>query len=393
LRPRFEVGGAVVRASWTWLGLPAVMAIVAVALLANDNVLGLVPQMIAVTALGIGIVRRPRRHVPARIKLDGDVVLIDDLGVARMRDIVGISVLATGLAAKQETGRLVSLSIRGRAPLDLVLGSDSHVAELRAAIGLVLARSASRRFHAQAPLGCMTSVLAAMTGLFAAIMLVSNVGSSNLLLLGMLAPVLLVGSPLLFGRLKQVVITCGEEGIHVKRLFGARLVKYFDVESINSTFGSIVSIQTGELRLSFELPSTEDALGLVEDVRQRAAMPAPDGEANVAALLARGERSMPEWLEAVRKQASPRTEGYRSLHLAEDRLWAVLEDPSADPTARVAAAVALRAQSQARVPELEQRVRVAASTTAFPEIRIALEEVADAPDDEQVAARVMRVLS
>jgi hypothetical protein len=170
-------------------------------------------------------------------------------------------------------------------------------------------------------------------------------------------------------------------------------VKYQDMDAIARQLGSIVFLQVNQKRLAFELPSEEDASAVVEDLHRRAAMPAPDRDENVAALLARGERSTSEWLAAVRKQASP-SEGSRNLHLAEDRLWAVLEDPSADPTARVAAAVALRTQSGGRrAPELDQRVRVAASSTAFPQIRIALEEVVDAPDDEQVVARVMRVLS
>ena len=98
-------------------------------------------------------------------------------------------------------------------------------------------------------------------------------------------------------------------------------------------------------------------------------------------LLARGRRPAEEWLTAVRKQAAPGNESYRSATLPEDRLWSVVEDPGADPTARVGAAVALRAQL--RVAGVEKRIRIAAGTTALPEVREAFAEIADEPDDDR----------
>lgn len=395
--PRFRAQGAVVGRAWRWYLLPILMVSIGFFLLADKNPLGLGMQLVAATAAGIIHVAKPRRKRPVRISVDDRGIVLDEMVFAKLEDIVGLSVgsITQGGAEK----RLTSITLRSGRMIDLVLDSDVHVAELRQALGLALARSASRRFVGHSSLGCLGSLAASATALVATIWAATVVNfDAHLVLWGTVVPSLLVVVPLLFSRMKKVIVTCGEEGIHIKRvLLGSRFVKYDEITSIAASFGKVVTMHVGCTTYHFELPSGEDARAMIEDVRQRASMPKVEGGGeNLGAILARGGQSIEAWMDAIRRQASP-GDGYRSQHLSEDRLWAVLEDPSADPTARVAAAIALRtsvgrgAPPEVRV-QLDQRVRVAASSTAFPQVRGALEQIADAESDDEIPARVMSVM-
>jgi hypothetical protein len=398
--PRFVADGSVVAPAWYWYFLPIAMAGLGFWLLAERNPLGLAVQLVMATTAGIIYVAKPRRKMPMRIMVDDRGIVLSNTLFAKLEDIVGLSV--TGITQAGQQKRLTSITLRSGATIDLILESDVHVAELRQALGLALARSASRRFVGHSSLGCLGSLAASMSALIATIWAATVVNfDAHLVLWGTIVPSLLVVVPLLFSRMKKVVVTCGEEGIHIKRaILGSRLVKYNEITAIDIAFGKVVTMRVGKTIYRFELPSNEDALAMIEDVRQRASMPKAEGDENIGAILTRSTgQSIEAWVEAVRKHASP-GDGYRSQHLSEDRLWAVLEDPSADPTARVAAAIALRTSvgrgggtvaPQVRV-QLDQRVRVAASSTAFPQVRGALEEIANCESDEEIPRRVMRVM-
>jgi len=101
--------------------------------------------------------------------------------------------------------------------------------------------------------------------------------------------------------------------------------------------------------------------------------------------LERGSRSMEAWVAALRK-LNDGTAGFRDHGASAtvvERLLAILEDASASPTRRVAAAVALAPHLD---PERRGRVRIAAEATAAPKLRVALEAAAAAEDDKLVRA-------
>jgi hypothetical protein len=398
--PRYVAEGAVVAPAWWWYLLPALTASLGFYLLSQRNPLGLAVQLTTATALGIIYVGRPRRKNPVRIVVDDRGIVLNNIVFAKLEDIVGLSV--TGITQGGAQKRLTSITLRNGSTIELILDSDVHVAELRQAVGLALARSASRRFVGHSSLGCLGSLAASVTALVATVWAATVANfEGHLVLWGTIVPSLLIAVPLLFSRMKKVTVTCGEEGIHIKRVFGSRFVRYDQITAIDTSFGKIVTMRTGGgtaggTIYNFELASSEDARAMLDDVRQRASMPKVEGDENLGAILARGTgQSIQAWMEAIRKQATP-GDGYRSQHLSEDRLWAVLEDPSADPTARVAAAIALRTTVRGAAPQvrvqLDQRVRVAASSTAFPEVRGALEQIAEAESDEEIPARVMSVM-
>lgn len=99
--------------------------------------------------------------------------------------------------------------------------------------------------------------------------------------------------------------------------------------------------------------------------------------ADLASVVARGERTLDEWKKSLVALAKGEA-GYREAAIREEDLWRVVEDPRASSDARAGAAMILR---KGLDEEGKARVRVAAEATASPHLRIALERAADAGDD------------
>ncbi len=147
-----------------------------------------------------------------------------------------------------------------------------------------------------------------------------------------------------------------------------------------------------ELRLrggqSLKLPVGEDQFGADERVRElsvaiRAALQRyRDIEAvDDAGFLARGDRSKGEWLSRLRGFGEGANAGPREAPIPVDRLWRIVEDPSAGVTSRAGAAVALSTALDAAGKE---RLRIAAEASAAPHLRVALEAAATG-DEEAVS--------
>ena len=103
---------------------------------------------------------------------------------------------------------------------------------------------------------------------------------------------------------------------------------------------------------------------------------------DAASLVARGGREVDEWMKALAAIANPAT-SYRAAAVPVDSFWRVLEDPAAEPTARVGAAMALRDKLD---DDARARIRVAAENSAHPKVRIALDALAADRDEELRAA-------
>ncbi|RYZ66758.1 MAG: hypothetical protein EOP08_04245 [Proteobacteria bacterium] len=107
--------------------------------------------------------------------------------------------------------------------------------------------------------------------------------------------------------------------------------------------------------------------------------------------LARGERSRGEWVAALRRRAEAGQESYRLAAVPAEQLWAVLENPEADPSARIGAALTLRIQTGPE-PALRQRLAVASRATALPEVRSATEILAGEETEAVAVAKLTRTL-
>jgi hypothetical protein len=106
-------------------------------------------------------------------------------------------------------------------------------------------------------------------------------------------------------------------------------------------------------------------------------------------LLARGGRSAAEWVIALRRLGSAGAGVYRAVNADVEQISRLLDDPRAAPTARAAAAIALAACGDGTA---SRRLRIAAGSMANPRLRVALEQVASAGDDDALAGALAEVL-
>ncbi|MGE0788160.1 MAG: PH domain-containing protein [Sandaracinaceae bacterium] len=123
----------------------------------------------------------------------------------------------------------------------------------------------------------------------------------------------------------------------------------------------------------------------VEDARRERA------PIRVQEELERGDKSEQAWLQAIAAHAEERTD-YRDAPLDREGLEALSSDPRADPTARVASALVLRKVGLSHTEK--ETLHEAAAATAHPQVRVALEAVADdAREEAEVGEAVARVRS
>lgn len=104
----------------------------------------------------------------------------------------------------------------------------------------------------------------------------------------------------------------------------------------------------------------------------RALEPAED-----EALLTQGDRELGAWIQEMSMLGTADAYGYRTIAIPRERLWAVLENPGADPSARQGAALALRARLD---DDERERLASIGQKTASPRLRVSIDAVARAPD-------------
>lgn len=188
-----------------------------------------------------------------------------------------------------------------------------------------------------------------------------------------------------WGPAKLVV---GADGIVVDRPLRDEFVPYSRLASVTLKHNVVVlllndgsrvrararhltDIQQGELRARIDAA--------------RAAFDRGEGDAGALSQLDRGGRALDAWRTSLRALLD-RQGTYRSASLTREQLLAVLESPAASAERRLAAAVSLSAAGE---PEIATRIRVAAEACARPEVRIALDGVADGDvDDAAIEAAI-----
>ena len=191
---------------------------------------------------------------------------------------------------------------------------------------------------------------------------------------------------------QYVRVTVGADGMFVRRRGAEGFVPWSDVADMwleswdksRSGRGFYVK-KKGDgdpVRLGAVVGSEQEARDLVRHARrQRAQYDVLEGVRAAGALdLARDGRDTGAWLEGVRALRLEHPD-YRAAGVDDEILWSVVEAPRAEPTARAGAAAAL-------APKLgdgdRARLRVAAGSSALPELRTALEDIAAADAEGEV---------
>lgn len=174
-------------------------------------------------------------------------------------------------------------------------------------------------------------------------------------------------------------IRIGVDGVHFRWLWVSEFTPFSSVRSVwmreDNTQRFVDLIRTDGTKTSIPVGKQDGEQDLVHQriVQAFKAYEARQGSAGTEAL-ARGSRTPMEWLTALRGLGAGANAGLRTAHIDTERLWAIVEDPSATPAARAGAAAALA--SSASKPERE-RIRIAAGTIAEPRLRVAVEKAAD----------------
>jgi hypothetical protein len=191
-------------------------------------------------------------------------------------------------------------------------------------------------------------------------------------------------------------VRIGTDGILASWLGRTRFVAYDDLEDIrpyieNSGAGVVLRLRAGrELRLprmgafTVSLDRTELDL-VVHRVRQAVDQQQRAQKDRGLVLPARGARSVSEWIAALRAVGTGAHSDHRNAPVDSDRLLRIAEDPGATAEMRAAAAVAFGASADGAS---RGRLRIAAASTAEPELRAAIALAAEegAADEELGAA-------
>ncbi len=181
----------------------------------------------------------------------------------------------------------------------------------------------------------------------------------------------------------------GSDGVRLSRAFArGRFIEYREMSLARREGTKVVLRARNGTKLVMNARTAAIAHAFVEDVNDRIAVVRRPAGVRAPMMLRREGRSVAAWLGAVRPPASDAA-SYRELALPKETFWEVLEDPTATPTERAAAAFALRKRLDA---EGRTRLVRVAEDCAEPKLRVALESIAS-DDDEDAVMRALDPLA
>lgn len=278
----------------------------------------------------------------------------------------------------------------GDTVLRIDVEGEAQARTLLGVLGLGVGRSAAR-FSAIAPLGSRSGRAALAASAVAVALAVLSVAAESPALfvigalVGILARVLLVPA--------NVVV--GADGVAIEGRLHRELYPISAIRDTRRTRRGIAFVMrdrevtiplTSSFALSlFELPIRDALLAYVRGSIERARTgegAASSGDA--LPTLERGEGSFAAWVRALGHDEAD----FRTPHVPTDALAHLVASTSAPALRRVGAAIALAKRGTA---EDRTRVRVAARAVAAPKLRVALERIADQPDDTALEEAVREV--
>ncbi len=204
-------------------------------------------------------------------------------------------------------------------------------------------------------------------------------------------------------------ITIGLDGVLLERRSRRRLVSYDELDRVEVGDRALVLELRGGERVELSVrglaqdqrragggllgfPSAEAYLASVRERVLEAREARTRGQGAAASALLRGDKPLPRWLDELRGLLGDKHASFRRGAVSAGHLWAAVEDPTAEPSVRVAGAVALAPHLDAQGKE---RLRVAAAAVASPDLRAAIEECAadELAEEEALVRAVSRVVS
>lgn len=187
-------------------------------------------------------------------------------------------------------------------------------------------------------------------------------------------------------------VTIGGDGVRLSWWTKGRFIPHTEIRRVvvydladDESHRVGVTIE-GPRRVDVPMRGASDgALELAELIaeRIRAASRATAADGAAVSALARGRRSVRAWIDHLRAIGSGANLDARVAALPAERLGSVLDDPAQSPQLRLAAAIAMAAQTDAVAPA---RIREVARTCVHPKLRVALEAVTDPVREAELVA-------
>lgn len=212
---------------------------------------------------------------------------------------------------------------------------------------------------------------------------------------------LVLGGTLLAALLSLVPsdLTVGRDGIHLIWIGRARFVPAADIAAIepydfwfDSCPGVRIQLRSGEsIHLCTSLgilfwrdrwSERDGIITLIQNEREALASIPHKSRGRAPDAIARGSLSHVEWIRALRTLGEGANATLRVAPVPEERLLAVVEDASASPADRAAAAIAV---GRGRDVETKRRITAAAEATGHPALKQALRIAVSGGDDEALA--------
>ncbi len=184
-------------------------------------------------------------------------------------------------------------------------------------------------------------------------------------------------------------VEVGQDGIFLRWLGNKRFIPFSAIEIVSGgPLGVDLFFRGSGRYLEIRLTQKDGAKAaqvkeLVARIKEGIAAHSGLARADEEAFLARTGRDLDTWLRDMRALGGGEVGGYRATAIPRERLWAVVENAAADPSAREGAALALSASLDA-----DDRTRLAAlaQKTAQPRLRIALDGVSR--ENEEARLRI-----
>lgn len=319
----------------------------------------------------------------------------------RAKDITG------GTTARTKNGFVFSLQLKNRdQPVTLELGSEADLLRLRHALGVGHSGFGTVAWTTQIDSNARTAAVGRTMGAFGFGMMAllqavadrdTAIGLS--VMIGMFAGIgMLLGLVGLVSRASDPTVVMAWDGLKLKSMRGWFALPY----------GMLAHLEDHRRGLIFHLPPPHPPVGVEKSLPLVGGLSAADRATLIAQITSAAQRarglgpqkddvrgridqlrrngeSPRDWLTRLDMagQMLATGSGYRGNTLDADDLWAILEDPEAEPELRAAAARVLR-----HSPRPETRVRIDAAVAAVRDentnkrLRIAVRDDLDGASQE-----------
>jgi hypothetical protein len=302
---------------------------------------------------------------------DGPRVLLRRRGLA-LPLVLAVPDVESGRAVLSALGLDASQAVAEARAMSPILASQAGLAALAVGVPLAFFAAMQAFFHSAMPR--FAGVVALGVSFVVATLLVAAAAAS-----------------------RRVVV--GVDGVLVRWMFSTRFIPFARVREVrrfgdpkrpNDQFGVELEVDGSRpvrLVVGRKLEAGDAAL-LAERIEQARGAFATRRSSTIAHELGRGSGDVGGWLRRLRGLGAGANADMRTAPIADVELARVLEDPSLGDEERVGAALAL---SAGRGPEQRERVRVVARTVAAPRLRVALEKVAAASNEDEYAEALASV--